>query len=33
MNAATTLEYHLALVTRNLSDYDDIPKLAIYQRG
>lgn len=29
--AATALEHGLTLVTRNLSDYDDIPDLSLYQ--
>ena len=33
MNAATAMEYDLALVTHNLSDYSDIPELTIYQSG
>lgn len=30
--AATALDYGLELVTRNTSDYDDIPGLTLYQR-
>lgn len=30
--AATALEYGLELVTRNTSDYDDVPGLTLYQR-
>ncbi len=31
--AATTLEYDLALVTRNVDDYADIPELRLYPSG
>ena len=30
MSAATALEHGLILVTRNVSDYSDIPGLALY---
>jgi predicted nucleic acid-binding protein len=31
LTAATALEHELTLVTRNLSDYADIPSLALYE--
>lgn len=29
--AATAIQYHLTLVTRNIRDYDRIPRLKLYQ--
>ncbi len=31
--AATVLEHDFTLVTRNISDYDDIPDVRLYQPG